>query len=174
MFFEMSNSPATIQTMMNALFYDLHNPPWVVIAYMDDILTFTKTLDEHRKIVGEVLQILKTNHLYLKPEKCKFECAEIDCLGMIIRVGSIRRRLIETIISISFVISVFISYLLHNITYHINYYVLLYHILLTPSRHSQTRLIHKDYLSSYPIPQNILSHSSEFYTSPKLLVEQYI
>ena len=95
MFFEMSNSPATIQTMMNALFYDLHNPPWVVIAYMDDILTFTKTLDEHRKIVGEVLQILKTNHLYLKPEKCKFECAEIDCLGMIIRVGSIRRRLMR-------------------------------------------------------------------------------
>ena len=46
--------------------------------------------------------------------------------------------------------------------------------LLTPFRYSQTRLIHKDYLSLYPIPQNILSHSSEFYTSPKLLSRQYI
>ena len=68
MFFGMSDSSTTFQTMTNALFHNLHNPPcqWVVMAYMDDILTFTKTLDEHCNIVREVLQTLNANHLYLK------------------------------------------------------------------------------------------------------------
>jgi hypothetical protein len=46
MFFGLTNSPATFQTMMNGLFKDLINEGKVVI-YLDDIMIFTMTLEEH-------------------------------------------------------------------------------------------------------------------------------
>jgi len=81
MFFGLTNSPATFQTMMNHLFRGLISKGKVVI-YMDDILIFTATIEEHRQIVQEVLQILAQNKLYLKPEKCDFEQTEIEYLGL--------------------------------------------------------------------------------------------
>ena len=50
MFFGLCNSPATLQTMMNHIFQDLLNWGKVVI-YMNDIMIFTETLEEHHKIV---------------------------------------------------------------------------------------------------------------------------
>ena len=50
MFFGLTNSPATFQTMMDAIFKDLISER-VVVVYLDDILIFTKTLEEHRKVV---------------------------------------------------------------------------------------------------------------------------
>ena len=50
MFFGLCNSPVTFQTMMNHIFRDLINKGKVVV-YMDNIMIFTKTLDEHRQIV---------------------------------------------------------------------------------------------------------------------------
>lgn len=88
MFFGLTNSPATFQTMMNDLFADLIRRG-VVIVYMDDILVFTRTLQEHREVVREVLQILMDNKLCLKPEKCEFEKEEIEYLGMLIQRGRI-------------------------------------------------------------------------------------
>jgi len=55
MFFGLTNSPATFQTMMNEVFKDLANTGKVFI-YMDDILITTTTLEEHRELVGRVLQ----------------------------------------------------------------------------------------------------------------------
>jgi hypothetical protein len=73
----------TFQSMMNHLFKDLIDRN-VVVVYMDDILIYTKDLEEHRKVTEEVLRILKDNNLYLKPEKCKFEQTKIEYLGLII------------------------------------------------------------------------------------------
>ena len=50
MFFGLCNSPATFQTMMNHIFRDLINKGKVVV-YMDDIMIFTKTLNEHKQII---------------------------------------------------------------------------------------------------------------------------
>jgi hypothetical protein len=66
--FGMTNSPATFQSLMNSVFADLI-AIGVVAVYMDDILIYTPTLVEHRKIVREVLQRLQDHDLYLKPEK---------------------------------------------------------------------------------------------------------
>ena len=57
--------------MMNELFSGLITRG-VVIVYMDDILIFTKTLEEHRAVTKEVLRILADNNLSLKPEKCEW------------------------------------------------------------------------------------------------------
>jgi len=88
MFFGLTNSPATFQTMMNHL-RDLIARGKVAV-YLDDILIFTKDLLEHRKIVKEVLKILQENKLYLKPAKCEFEKEEMKYLGMIIGKGQVR------------------------------------------------------------------------------------
>jgi hypothetical protein len=83
MFFGLCNSPATFQTMMNDIFKELIDEG-VVVVYMDDILIFTKTREEHQKVVSRVLQILKDNNLYLKPEKCIFEVQKVEFLGLIL------------------------------------------------------------------------------------------
>jgi hypothetical protein len=83
MFFGLCNSPATFQTMMNDLFRELIEEG-VVAIYMDDILIFSKTLEEHRQVVNRVLQILQNNKLYLKPDKCIFEVNKVEFLGLIL------------------------------------------------------------------------------------------
>ena len=74
---------------MNHIFHDLINKGKVFV-YMDDIMIFTKTLNEHRQIVWKVLQILHENKLSLKHTKCNFETQETEYLGLIISEGQIK------------------------------------------------------------------------------------
>jgi hypothetical protein len=84
MFFGLTNSPATFQTMMNDIFSDMISEG-VVVVYLDDILIFTKDLDEHRWITQRVLGRLAEHELYLRPEKCEFEKTRIEYLGLMAR-----------------------------------------------------------------------------------------
>jgi hypothetical protein len=83
MFFGLTNSPATFQSMMNELFCNLITRG-VVIIYMDDILIYTKSIDKHCAVTKEVLCILADNDLYLKPEKCEWEKTKVEYLGVIV------------------------------------------------------------------------------------------
>jgi hypothetical protein len=83
MFFRLINSPATFQTMINDMFTDMILEG-VVVVYLDDILIFTKDLEEHRRITRRVLGRLAEHQLYLRPEKCEFENTRIEYLGLII------------------------------------------------------------------------------------------
>src|SRR5215475_2256717 len=83
MFFGLTNSPATFQTMMNEIFHDLILEG-VVCVYIDDILIYTKTREEHRRITRIVLERLREHNLYLKHEKCEFEQEKVEYLGLII------------------------------------------------------------------------------------------
>ena len=88
MFFGMTNSPATFQSLMNSIFVDLI-AEGVVNVYLNDILIHTQTLAEHQKVVREVLKRLKKFDLYLWPEKCEFELQELEYLGLIIQLNEI-------------------------------------------------------------------------------------
>jgi len=68
MFFGMTNSPATFQTMMNDLFRDLI-AEGIMVVYLDDILIFTWTVEEHTIAIRRVLEVLAQNKLSLHPEK---------------------------------------------------------------------------------------------------------
>lgn len=83
MFFGLTNSPATFQTLMNTIFADLIAKGKVAV-YLDDILIWSNDIREHRKVVHEVLHRLETYDLYLRPEKCEFEKSTIEYLGLII------------------------------------------------------------------------------------------
>jgi hypothetical protein len=56
MFFGLTNSPATFQTMMNKIFQDLISEG-VVCVYLDDIL-ITETMEEHDQMTRLVLERL--------------------------------------------------------------------------------------------------------------------
>jgi len=70
MYFGLTNSPATFQTMMNDLFRDLINQGDMA-TFIDDILVATNTEERYDELVEEVLKRLKENDLFVKPEKCR-------------------------------------------------------------------------------------------------------
>ena len=76
MFFEMTNSPATFQTMMNDVFRTVI-VEGIVVVYLDNILIFTKMEEEHERMVWRVLEILTEYKLFLRPEKCEFHWKQI-------------------------------------------------------------------------------------------------
>ena len=95
MYFGMCNSLATFQLMMDTLFRELIMSGKIII-YMDDILIFTQTMDEHKSIVKQVLQILADNKLSLHLKKCKFYQTKIEYLGVILSQDSIETNPTKT------------------------------------------------------------------------------
>jgi len=83
MFFGMTNSPATFQTMMNDIFRTVI-AEGIVVVYLNDILIFTKTEEEHERAVQRVLEILAEHKLFLHLEKCEFHRKQIEYLGLVI------------------------------------------------------------------------------------------
>src|SRR3979490_710456 len=83
MYFGLTNSSATFQTMMNEIFEDLITQG-VVSIYPDDILIFMSTLEEHRPISRMVMERLRKHKLYLQHEKREFEKPCIKYPGVII------------------------------------------------------------------------------------------
>jgi hypothetical protein len=74
--------------MMNHILWEEISEGWCKV-YMDDILITADDLETLRKRTKQVLQILKTHDLYLKPEKCDFEKQQVNYLGFIIKPGEI-------------------------------------------------------------------------------------
>jgi hypothetical protein len=68
--FGLTNAPATFQTFMNDIFRPLLDK--CVLVYIDDILIYSATLEDHLQHLREVFTILRKNQLYLKLEKCHF------------------------------------------------------------------------------------------------------
>ena len=87
MFFRLTNSLATFQTMIDELFKEelaIGN----IIIYMDNILiAIAGTLDAYKQKVRHVLQKLKDNNLFLKLEKCHFYQKEVEYLRVIVSNG---------------------------------------------------------------------------------------
>jgi len=95
MYFGLTNSPATFQTMMNYIYRDVilkHEPLGTTIrVYMDDIGIATCTnLKDHQHAVYDVLKVVQLHDLYFKPEKCLFHSSSMDYLGVILEKGVTR------------------------------------------------------------------------------------
>jgi len=82
MLFGLTNAPSTFQDMMNHVLSDLLDLG--VLAYMDDILVYAKTEEEHDRLVKEVLRKLQENRRAISPEKCVWKAEEVEFLGYVI------------------------------------------------------------------------------------------
>lgn len=77
--FGLTNAPATFQGIMNIIFQKLLRKG--VLVFMDDILIYSATLEEHLKLLKEVFDILREHQFYIKLSKCSFATAEVEYLG---------------------------------------------------------------------------------------------
>jgi len=72
MFFGMTNSLATFQTIINDIFWDLIIEG-ILVIYLDNILIFIQSMKEYAWAIQRVLKILTEHKLFLYPIKCKFQ-----------------------------------------------------------------------------------------------------
>ena len=80
--FGLTNAPATFQRLMERVLTGLQ---WqTCLVYIDDIIIFSKTFDQHIDHLAEVFRRLKSAGLKLKPKKCSIFKTEVTYLGHIV------------------------------------------------------------------------------------------
>ncbi len=90
MYFGLTNSSATFQTMMDEIFKE-ELAKGDIFIYMDDILIATEgDLHTHKQVVAHILFMLMSNNLFLKSEKCSFHKREVNYLGFIVGEGQVK------------------------------------------------------------------------------------
>ncbi|KAL3504668.1 hypothetical protein ACH5RR_034509 [Cinchona calisaya] len=80
--FGLTNTPATFQSLMNEIFKDELRK--TILVFFDDILVFSPDLENHKKHLKNVFEILKKNQLVAKKSKCTFAQKQVEYLGHII------------------------------------------------------------------------------------------
>jgi hypothetical protein len=87
MSFGLTNAPAYFMYLMNEVFVEYLDK--FVVVFIDDILIFSKTEEEHEKHLRMVLEKLRSNQLYAKFSKCEFWLTKVAFLGHVISAGGI-------------------------------------------------------------------------------------
>jgi hypothetical protein len=87
--FGLTNAPATFQRLMNTIFHDFIREGFVVV-YLDDLLVFSKTEEEHIVHLQRVFDRLREHKLYAKLTKCSFFKEELQYLGHIVGRGGLK------------------------------------------------------------------------------------
>lgn len=86
--FGLTNAPGTFMHLMHQSFRRFLDD--FVLVFLDDILIFSNTLEEHEKHVKQVLEVLRKEKLYAKESKCEFFKEEVEFLGHIVGRNGIR------------------------------------------------------------------------------------
>jgi hypothetical protein len=86
--FGLTNAPATFCNLMNDVFHDVIDK--FVVVYLDDIVIYSRSLEDHLGHLRFVFQRLREHRLYVKKEKCEFCTKEINFLGHVIGGGTVK------------------------------------------------------------------------------------
>ncbi|KAJ3455127.1 hypothetical protein MRS44_013727 [Fusarium solani] len=86
--FGLTNAPAAFQRMINNVLQE--HLDIFVVCYLDDILIFSETEEEHTEHIHKVLRTLQDANLLVELEKSKFHASEVEFLGHIISRNEIR------------------------------------------------------------------------------------
>ena len=85
--FGVTNAPAVFMEYMNRIF-NAYLDQFVVI-FIDDILIYSRTSQEHEEHLRIVLSVLREKHLFAKLSKCEFWMSEVRFLGHVISQGGV-------------------------------------------------------------------------------------
>lgn len=80
--FGLCNAPSTFQRLMERMFGSQNHQS--LLLYLDDVIVFSATVDEHIQRLGAVLETLREQNLKAKLEKCCFLKTEVKYLGHVI------------------------------------------------------------------------------------------
>ena len=86
--FGLTNAPATFQRLINEVFKD--DPFKHVPTFLDDLLVYSETPEEHLDNLEEFIQKLRAPGLNLKPKKCYFFQTQVNYLGHVLDTTGIR------------------------------------------------------------------------------------
>ncbi|KAL4387927.1 hypothetical protein GQ457_09G018130 [Hibiscus cannabinus] len=86
--FGLTNAPAAFMDLMNRVFHEYLDQ--FVVVFIDDILGYSRTEEDHDRHLHLVLQTLLENQLYAKLSKCEFWIREFVFLGHVISTEGIR------------------------------------------------------------------------------------
>ena len=81
-YFGLTNAPVMFMELMNRVFKEYLDT--FVIVFIDDILVYSKTNQEHQMHLRNAMTVLKENKLYAKFSKCEFWLREVSFLGHVI------------------------------------------------------------------------------------------
>ena len=85
--FGLKNAPATFQRAMDVILASVN---WkYALVYLDDIVIFSNTFEEHLQHFRSVLQLLQTAGVSLRLDKCTFFTKSINYLGHVVRPGKL-------------------------------------------------------------------------------------
>ena len=82
MSFGLTNAPAYFMNLMNKVFMDELDK--FVVVFIDDILIYSKSIQEHEQHLRVVLEKLRVHRLYAKFSKCEFWLEKVAFLGHIL------------------------------------------------------------------------------------------
>ena len=85
--FGLTNAPATFCLLINKVLQPFLDR--FVVMYLDDIVVYSTTLEDHAQHLRQVFEILRDNELFLKLEKCSFAQQEVKFLGHKITDGKL-------------------------------------------------------------------------------------
>ena len=80
--FGLTNAPETFMRLMHGIFHPYLDK--FVLIFIDDILVYSKNVEEHKERLRMVLEMLRKHQLYAKFSKCDFFKEEIQYLGHVI------------------------------------------------------------------------------------------
>jgi hypothetical protein len=86
--FGLTNAPATFQATMNDIFRPYLNK--FVVVYIDDILVFSRSREEHVHHLRLVFDKLRENDFKIKLSKCEFEKTEVKFLGHVVGAEGVK------------------------------------------------------------------------------------
>ena len=76
------NAPSHFQHVMHHIFFDILDCR--VLVYLDDVLIYSHTLEEHHKLLRAVFAKLKEFKLHIKESKCHLLMASVEFLGHVL------------------------------------------------------------------------------------------
>jgi hypothetical protein len=77
--FGLTNAPTTFQGLMNSVFQQFLRK--FLLVFFDDILIYSRNLEDHLSHLQQVLSTMRSNYLYARRSKCYFAVSKVEYLG---------------------------------------------------------------------------------------------
>ena len=96
--FGLTNAHASFTRLLSTLLQKINGD--CLVLFLDDILVYSKSIEEHKQHLRKLFHILRSNRLYAKLSKCSIGVSEVEFLGHKINASGVhtQKRLVDAVI----------------------------------------------------------------------------